>query len=85
MFIPVTFPVRDRRKSPVRCECGMVLGGVAGLAVHRRGVMHLEGRLLGDLLRWRGMGVKYLSLAEIGRRLGISRERVRQIASKLST
>jgi DNA-directed RNA polymerase sigma subunit (sigma70/sigma32) len=36
-----------------------------------------------DLLGCRVMGVTPLSFAEIGRRLGISRERVRQIAERL--
>lgn len=83
MFQSVEIPKRDHRRVSVRCECGAEVKGPAGLVGHRRGVVHLERTRLMDLLGCRVMGVTPLSFAEIGRRLGISRERVRQIAERL--
>jgi len=60
------------------CECGLPISSDRrGAYRHRRSVYHRHHRRIKDLL-----SKNEISYAEIGRKLGITRERVRQIAEK---
>lgn len=62
------------------CECGvsMKLKNPANVHIHQRSTFHRNAMVIKSLLKVPGM-----SYAEIGRQLGITRERVRQIAKTL--
>ncbi len=61
------------------CECGQILlKGFAESRTHRTGVFHLQHRRIKKLL-----ASSCISFAEIGARLGVERERIRQIAKAL--
>jgi hypothetical protein len=63
----------------ITCRCGMTIeSSPAGIGSHRRSVFHLESQRLRALLR-----KPCLSFAEIGRRVGLSTERVRQVGQQL--
>ena len=66
-----------RRQEPVACECGFKLKCGTGLVQHKRSVVHRRATRLHALLD------SCLNFSTIGERLGISRERVRQLASSL--
>src|SRR2546423_13223807 len=75
-----------RHKSPyyvpvkrVTCECGQVLlKGFAESKKHRRSVFHRQHRRIKKLL-----SSNCVSFTEIAARLGVNRERIRQIADTL--
>jgi hypothetical protein len=60
------------------CECGLTISGRRG--VHGGSVYHRHHRRIKALL-----SKNWISYAEIGARLGITRERVRQIAEKMGS
>lgn len=66
-----------RRQAPIACECGVRLKSGSGLPQHKRSLLHRHATRLRALLD------TCLNFSMIGRRLGISRERVRQLASAL--
>lgn len=67
-----------RKVSRYQCECGWVLKTHTSHSSHRRSAVHLYGPRIRILLE-----EDCLSFAEIGKRLRITRERVRQIARLL--
>jgi hypothetical protein len=69
--------VYTRHKEPITCECGVKLKCGTGLAQHKRSLLHCHASRLRALLD------TCLNFSVIGRRLGITRERVRQLASSL--
>lgn len=66
------------RSNKERCECGWVLRR-PDLPLHRRSVYHRQHQRIKSLL-----GNDSITQSEIARRLGVSRERVRQIADRIS-
>jgi hypothetical protein len=60
------------------CECGLAISDRRG--GHRRSVYHLQHRRIKALL-----SKNWISYSEIGAGLGITRERVRQIAEKIGS
>lgn len=76
-------PYTPRQRGPqVTCECGQqVYDDTTGKqsALHQRSVFHRQHRRVVSLL-----ATNCLTLEEIGQRLGITRERVRQIAVRLN-
>jgi len=67
----------NRLQAPIACECGFKLKCGSGLAKHRKSLLHCSAGGLRALLD------SNLNFSMIGRRLGVSRERVRQLASNL--
>ena len=67
----------NRRQEPIACECGAKLKCGTGLPQHKKSLLHRRATRLRALLN------TCLNFSLIGRRLGISRERVRQLASGL--
>ena len=68
-----------RHAVKVQCQCGLMLySGHANAARHIESAYHLHAERIKALL-----AANCLSFAEIGKRIGVSRERVRQIAKKL--
>jgi hypothetical protein len=68
-----------RRAERTACACGFVsFPGYLNSSGHRRSAVHRHSKQLKDLLATEGV-----SFQEIGRRLKITRERVRQIANRL--
>jgi transcriptional regulator with XRE-family HTH domain len=66
-----------KRVRKMKCECGFP-GACRNRRLHRLSVYHRQHRRIKKLL-----SNDSLTLAEIGERLGITRERVRQIARQL--
>jgi len=66
-----------RRQEPIACECGIILKCGTGLRQHQQSLLHCRATRLRALLD------TCLNFSVIGKRLGISRERVRQLASRL--
>lgn len=67
----------NRWQKPIACECGFKLKCGTGLAGHRKSLLHCRAARLRALLD------TCLNFSLIGRRLGVSRERVRQLAASL--
>jgi hypothetical protein len=63
--------------SMMLCECSLPVSDRRGAYQHRRSAYHRHHRRIKDLL-----SKNWISYAEIGATLGITRERVRQIAEK---
>lgn len=76
---PTVCSMREYRRwqEPISCECGFQIKCATGLAQHLRSVLHCRTARLRALLD------SCLNFSIIGRRLGVSRERVRQLASNL--
>jgi len=66
-----------RHQEPIACECGVELRCGTGLAQHKRSLLHCRATRLRALLD------TCLNFSVIGKRLGVSRERVRQLALRL--
>ena len=67
------------QQAKVLCSCGLRVARGPGAARHVPGVVHKHSERIRALL-----ATNCLTLDEIGKRLGITRERVRQIANKLN-
>jgi hypothetical protein len=65
-------------KIPVQCECGQTVNKGWLLSHHRAGVYHRHYKLIQSMLKDDSH-----SFTEIGNRVGVSREYIRQIAEKL--
>jgi len=67
----------NRQQEPIACECGVKLKCGTGLPQHKKSLLHCRADRLRALLD------TCLNFSLIGKRLGVSRERVRQLASRL--
>ena len=67
----------NRQQEPIACACGVKLKCGTGLPQHKKSLLHRRATRLRALLD------TCLNFSLIGKRLGISRERVRQLASRL--
>lgn len=75
---PNKHPAKTHSTTGFQCDCGLLLRGSTQYRQHRRSAIHAFGPRIRRLLEH-----DCVSFAEIGRRLRISRERVRQIAVRL--
>lgn len=75
----MSFSAKRKKLKQLNCECGMTIDSLPrAVASHRRSVFHKHHKRLTALFEQ-----NCLTYAEIGRRVGLSTERVRQIGNQV--